>query len=432
MNNSNDDPFFAATGDRTIIRPVPGGKAADLRRHTEPVFQEPGGQPVALGHLSKLNPLDNAASPLLALVTSLYNKPSHPAPDKLKQQLVNEVKAFEANANHANLDQDIIQKARYVLCTTIDEAVFHTPWGRQSGWAEHSLLSNFHGEVSGGQRFFQLLQEAGRNPKHNLYLLELMYTCLSLGFQGRYRLESDGKEKITQIRSWLANLIRSNKPTVVQQLSPHWRGIDNRATGLIQAIPLWVFFSIASVLLLLLFMALLFSLTVKASPVYGNIQALDMEAKIPAAPVENKINQTALLETELVKEINQELVSISANGAIEIRGDKGLFASGSDKLLDEKIPLIEKISDILAKSPFSQQSFKIIGHTDNIPTRPSLRFPSNWELSKARAEAVKKRMQSRQPNLSLLTDGKAETDPVSDNSNPAGRARNRRVEITKD
>ncbi|MBU6260014.1 MAG: OmpA family protein, partial [Burkholderiales bacterium] len=69
------------------------------------------------------------------------------------------------------------------------------------------------------------------------------------------------------------------------------------------------------------------------------------------------------------------------------------------------------------------------GHTDNQPIR-SLRYPSNWHLSLARANHVKALLaQSVNPSR-LSAEGRADSEPVASNATAAGRAQNRRVEIT--
>src|SRR5690606_40799872 len=77
-----------------------------------------------------------------------------------------------------------VMATRYVLCTAIDEAVVTTPWGNESEWSQMSLLSSFHNETFGGEKFFQLLERLSRNPVKHLLMLELMYLCLALGFEG--------------------------------------------------------------------------------------------------------------------------------------------------------------------------------------------------------------------------------------------------------
>jgi len=59
-----------------------------------------------------------------------------------------------------------------------------------------------------------------------------------------------------------------------------------------------------------------------------------------------------------------------------------------------------------------------------------LRFPSNWHLSQARAESVRELLTPTVKLERMKAEGRAESQPVDDNATPAGRARNRRVEIT--
>jgi chemotaxis protein MotB len=75
----------------------------------------------------------------------------------------------------------------------------------------------------------------------------------------------------------------------------------------------------------------------------------------------------------------------------------------------------------------------IEGHTDNVPIGPQLRsrFPSNWELSTARATEVVRRLIDR-THLAperVQPAGRADTDPVVSNDTEDGRRRNRRIEI---
>ncbi|WP_206197454.1 type IVB secretion system protein IcmH/DotU, partial [Pseudomonas viridiflava] len=89
---------------------------------------------------------------------------------------------------HHAIEHDQMLAARYVLCTVLDEAVLTTAWGSSSNWSTMSLLSHFHQETFGGEKFFQLLERLGSNPARHLHLLELMYLCLALGLKGKYRV----------------------------------------------------------------------------------------------------------------------------------------------------------------------------------------------------------------------------------------------------
>ena len=113
-------------------------------------------------------------------------------------------------------------------------------------------------------------------------------------------------------------------------------------------------------------------------------------------------------------------------GALEISGE-GMFASGSDQLDPEFVPLMERIGTALETQPGRAV---ITGHTDNVPVTKSLRFPSNYHLSVARAETVKVIVVSKLSDPSrVASGGRGETEPVADNKTPEGRKRNRRIEL---
>lgn len=94
-----------------------------------------------------LNPLENAAGPMLALLTRLRNTIAHPMPASLRAQLLGYLRQFEEKARAAGVPQDEVMLSRYVLCTALDEAVMSTPWGSASEWGKQSLLITLHNEA---------------------------------------------------------------------------------------------------------------------------------------------------------------------------------------------------------------------------------------------------------------------------------------------
>ena len=104
-----------------------------------------------------------------------------------------------------------------------------------------------------------------------------------------------------------------------------------------------------------------------------------------------------------------------------------LFASGSATLGSEGRTVLAEVADVLAEFP--DRRFQVEGHTDNVPISTE-RFPSNWELSSARALAVVRLLAQRgvdPENLSGAAFG--EFQPVASNDDREGRRRNRRIEI---
>jgi chemotaxis protein MotB len=111
---------------------------------------------------------------------------------------------------------------------------------------------------------------------------------------------------------------------------------------------------------------------------------------------------------------------------IEIK-DSALFATGQAQPSTASEPMLTQMAALLGKV---DNSISVEGFTDNVPIKTS-NFPSNWELSAARAGSVVRLFQENgiEPNR-LVAVGRAENMPVADNTSAEGRARNRRVSIT--
>ncbi len=111
--------------------------------------------------------------------------------------------------------------------------------------------------------------------------------------------------------------------------------------------------------------------------------------------------------------------------------DRVLFPSGQATLTPEGRSIIKKVGSILAN--VADRRIHIEGHTDNVPIGPtlSMQFPTNWELSTARATEVIKYLISevKLPPQLLSAVGRADTAPVAGNDSEEGRKQNRRIEI---
>jgi len=139
------------------------------------------------------------------------------------------------------------------------------------------------------------------------------------------------------------------------------------------------------------------------------------------------------IETSLKDQIAaQEIEVIEEDDKLKvIFVDRILFDSGSAKLNDRGMELLQMMADPLKNN--KDQNIVVEGHTDNIPLSPGLkkRFPSNWELSTARAAAVVRVFQEQagiQPER-LSARGYSFYRPVAPNTSQDGRHQNRRIEI---
>ncbi|MBA6421671.1 MULTISPECIES: type IVB secretion system protein IcmH/DotU [Pseudomonas] len=187
-----------------------------------------------------LNPLVGMATNLLSEIVRLKHSLQSEDLYLLKERLASEIKLFEHRALQESADSGQVMGARYVLCTALDEAVVTTPWGNESEWSQMSLLSSFHNETFGGEKFFILLDRLARNPVKHLDMLELMYVCLSLGFEGKYRVMPRGLLELENIRDSLFRQIRQIRGDVPREISPHWQGLKGEGRRLVRYAPWWL------------------------------------------------------------------------------------------------------------------------------------------------------------------------------------------------
>lgn len=381
-------------------------------------------------HGDGLNPLVAAANPLLDLVLPLRHMVSYPQVENLRLQLVAAIKTFEAQAKAALVEHEAIAAARYSLCTFLDETISSTPWGGGGVWASRSLLVTFHNEAFGGEKFFLILQKLCQDPRANIQTLELMYLCIALGLEGRYRVIEGGRTQLEILRERLQQLIQKERGTAEPELSVHWMGASGKGESLWRMIPVWVIAAIAAVILILLQLLLSYRLSHISDPVFENVHKIkvDVPAPIAAPPVASPVKAPVRVAGFLAREIEQGLVSVTETAdrsIVTLRGD-GVFASGSAEITRDFIPLLERIGEALKPVP---GKVIVVGHTDNVKGF-SIKFPSNWDLSKGRAASVRTILSERAGPLDRYSvEGRGDTEPVVANDSPANRARNRRVDI---
>lgn len=113
-------------------------------------------------------------------------------------------------------------------------------------------------------------------------------------------------------------------------------------------------------------------------------------------------------------------------GLVVSLAEAGFFAPGEAEVRADALPLVDALADALRES---NAPVRVEGHADSTPIS-NARYPSNWELSAARASTVLARLRARGiPTARLSVAGYADAQPVADNSTAEGRALNRRVDL---
>jgi chemotaxis protein MotB len=157
-------------------------------------------------------------------------------------------------------------------------------------------------------------------------------------------------------------------------------------------------------------------------------QAFEARAKKEARRAKELENRLVRLQSRLE---SQEVTVRKTREQLQINIiERLLFDSGNIRIKESGRKTLDRIGEIL--KDLSSRMIWIEGHTDNVPISGALsnRYPTNWELSTARATAVVRHLQGLGiPPEQLSAAGYASYQPVGDNDTPEGRSRNRRIVI---
>lgn len=440
------DPFgpFDDDNDRTVIRPMPGGRrSSPVPRVTDtaqlnvptPMSSSPAFNSAVAVELPftefRENPIVAAALSMMSLASRLRQTAVYTAIDELRQRLSAEVSGFENRLLQCGVSPDHTRMASYALCSFLDETILNTPWGAQSTWGHQSLLISFHKEAWGGEKFFDIIAQLVKQPAQNLPLIELTYLFLSLGFEGKFRVLTHGGNALEKYRTELYQLIHRIKGNSDRELSPRWQGLKDVRNALVRYVPLWVVGAVLGVALILVYIGFVLALNARSDQIFKELFSITKQpieisqAAMPASIVKSVAPERRERFKQLLgAEIAADMVEVVDDKLLRIRNS---FASGSDQLKPEFVPMLKKIADELV---LGNDNLLITGHTDNIPIR-SARFPSNWHLSTARAKSVNDDMLKVAPALNgkFRFEGRADAEALVLNDTPEHRAINRRVDL---
>src|SRR5262249_37661457 len=260
-------------------------------------------------------------------------------------------------------------------------------------------------------------------------VMELMYVCLALGFEGKLRITGRGTSEHSRLRDGVYRILRERRGEFERELSPHWRGLAAGHRPLTSYIPAWVIAAVTAAVLMLMFMGFTYALNDLSNDAYADLAQLPPVGAVglarvapppppPPPPAPNTF--TKFLEPE----IKQGLVTVDENAQrilVRITGD-GMFESGSDKLDPKYLSIMTRVGKAMetAVTP---------GNTHHAPIK-TLPCPSTVELGAARPESAAKTAMGQRPDpAGGRAGGRGAGEPIADNKTPEGKRQNRRIEL---
>lgn len=448
LESLNDIVASPATGAEAASgRAVPGGWSAERLVQDFTL----GGEEVPT--------LVRSAAPLLNLSHAIRHSAQQPDMEELRRVAVSAINAYERDLASARVAPERARAAHYIVCATVDDVVLSKPWGISAGWARSGLVSTFHMDVTGGEKVFDLLDHFQQSPGASKDVLLLIYLCLSLAFEGRMRVSPRGNLELGRVRDSLYKTLLGQYGIFERDLSPHWKGVSARYKPLKTATALWTTLSILALLFGLGYMFFTFSLNSVSDETLSRLASVAprvapsvAQTEPPAPPPPPPPEKIAVQQQEppeplyqppvlprpkpsriqnfmafLKPEVEKNLVSLTdTDSRLKIRiNNSGLFDVGSAEVSDNFRGLLERIGVALSAEQFRAV---VVGYTDNTPIR-TVQYPSNWHLSEARAKAVGAILAAYTGPEAILTEGRADSNPIGPNTTSEGREMNRRTEI---
>lgn len=164
------------------------------------------------------NSLLFCANKLLTEIANLKRRTNCKNPLKLRNYLLNEIQKFQITAENLHYNADNILISRYALSATLDEIIIKTAWGAQAKWQDHTLLQELQQGANADEHFFTILEQICRTPNKFIDNIELMYVCLSLGFEGKFHHQEN--TTLQKIIAATYQLIRACRGEIDKKLSP--------------------------------------------------------------------------------------------------------------------------------------------------------------------------------------------------------------------
>jgi type VI secretion system protein ImpK len=222
------------------IRPNPGTPEAPTEKvkpehvyegyPADPDFQLRGGY---------ANLMLDAAAPLFGLVMRLRTLDALPNIKDVHQKVRNQIDNIREEMRQHGYEPAQLLAYSYGLCLYIDEAVMERPWGKSSCWSQEPLLSIFHDETWGGEKFFTVLSRLMQEPQRYQDVLEFMYFALCLGLKGKYAIAPKGEETLNALIHQLHGIIRELRGPTPEEICDPYTNVAPRNFRMNRQWPWW-------------------------------------------------------------------------------------------------------------------------------------------------------------------------------------------------
>lgn len=382
-----------------------------------------------------VNPLLEAARILLRAIAETPEVLEAGAVAWRRQWLEHEVRLFTRVCGELRLRHEHVRSASYCLCSALDEAAMKTNWGRGEttgvSWEMNSLAAAFGDDRQGGDRVFQLIDEALSSPREHLDLIEVFQNILDLGFRGRYRFERGGRQRLRVIHERVHDVVITGG--LCADRTDRVDRVDHAGEPMPMPLPRrmidpWVRRAVVRRSRWWICAGLALATLLGA----GGFAAADHWAR--ARHAQPQVSAVELLTRRLEDRLRDEIAAGNAQLIRDVGHDvltvrfSGMFIAGDATVAPWGASMVAAAGrEIAAHSEGT--NVLVTGYADSMPASAA-RQGSNQALSEARGRQVAQILVAAGvPMQRVSVTGKGDADPLANNATVRGRARNRRVEV---
>jgi type VI secretion system protein ImpK len=183
--------------------------------------------------------LADLSSECLILILQLRSTNDYGDEKTLKNRVYEMFERFESNARKIGIDNEKTRLAKFALVAFLDETIISSSWAQKEAWLSDPLQIKLFDTFNAGEEFFNILNDLTQRTSANKEVLEVYYLCLSLGFKGKYQLQSP--ENLRRIIDDLNLELHPEAYRTIDSISPNGKPRQSFVQTVRSGLPLWVF-----------------------------------------------------------------------------------------------------------------------------------------------------------------------------------------------
>lgn len=211
--------------------------------------------------IDKKKNLSDIASECFILILQLRATTNYGTAGVLKSKVLDMFDKFENNSRKIGVDNEKVRLAKFALVAFLDETIISSDWSEKNEWLSEPLQIKLFDTFNAGEEFFTNMSTLRQRTSANKDVLEIYYLCLSLGFKGKYQLQSP--ENLRRIIDDLNIELHPEAYRSIDLLSPNGKPRQSIVQTVKTGLPLWIYPVGAIVILLIFYVILSFSISGK-------------------------------------------------------------------------------------------------------------------------------------------------------------------------